>query len=220
MQKIICRTKELFFPRRCFFCKKYGDLLCGNCQTLLDVTPVHRPDRNHKYLADIYSAGSYENKYIQKLIHALKYKPFHKGLSQPLAKLIANHFALAEINFDFGEYTIIPVPLASKRLRWRGFNQAEIIARELGKIWQISIATNCLARIAQTKNQAELGQVQRRENVKGAFACNDNGFIKNKSILLVDDVVTTGATMNECARILSKNNARKIIGICIARTEN
>jgi competence protein ComFC len=219
MQTAIGAAKELFFPRRCFFCKKYGELLCGDCQTLLDVSRRHRPDRNQKYLADIYAACSYENKYVQKLVRALKYKPFCKELSQPLAKLILGHFALSEINFDFGGWIIVPIPLAPKRLRWRGFNQAEAIARVLGRAWQIKVAANCLARIAETKNQADLGQAQRLENIKRVFACADNTPFEGKSVFLVDDVVTTGATMNECARVLSHKGATHIIGIAIARTD-
>lgn len=213
-------AKEIFFPKRCFFCKKYGGLLCGDCRELLDVSPARRPDRNHKYLVDVFAACSYENKYVQKIIRGLKYEPFGKELARPLAGLIVDHCKLAEQNFDFSKSVIIPVPLAKKRLRWRGFNQAEIIARELGAAWKIPIAPNCLARIAETKNQADLGQAQRLKNIKGAFACADNAPFKGKSVLLVDDVVTTGATMNECARVLTKNGAQSVIGISIARTED
>ena len=206
-KKIIVAAEELFFPQQCFFCKKYGDMLCADCQTLLDISPVHRPDRSQKYLGDIFAPCSYENNYAKKIIHGLKYEPFHKKLALPLARLIAAHFKLSEQNFDIGKFIIVPVPLAPKRLRGRGFNQAQAIADELAKIWQTEI-------------QAELPQTQRRENIKGAFACPNPALVKNKSIFLLDDVVTTGATMNECARVLSKNHPAEIIGIAVARTEN
>lgn len=220
MQTAINIAKELFFPRRCFFCKKHGSLLCADCLALLDVSPNRRPDRSQKYLADICAPCSYENRRVKKLIRAFKYEPFCQELAIPLAGIVASHIAMSEQDFDFGKFSILPVPLAAKRLRWRGFNQAEIIARELGRIWKIPAAANCLARIAETKNQADLGQSQRFLNVKGAFTCTDNAPFKNKSVFLVDDVVTTGATMNECARVLLRKGAARIIGIAIARTEN
>ncbi len=217
---MIAAAEELFFPKQCFFCKQYGNMLCADCQTLLDVSPGHRPDRSQKYLGDIFTPCSYENNYAKKLIHGLKYEPFHKKLALPLAGLIADHFELSEQNFDIGKFIIIPVPLAPKRLRGRGFNQAEAIADDLAKIWQIPVETNCLERIRETAAQAELSQSRRRENIKDAFACPNPDLVKNKSVFLLDDVVTTGATMNECARVLSKNNVAKVIGIAVARTEN
>ena len=210
-------AKELFFPKRCFFCKKYGALLCGDCQALFEVSAIHYPNREIKYLSDIYSACSYENKYAQKLIRQLKYEPFCKEFAAPLADLIADHFKLAEIKLDSQDSVIAPIPLANKRLRWRGFNQAEAIASELGKLWQIPVAKNCLLRIRETATQTDLDKSRRRENIKNAFICPDSAPIKNKIILLVDDVITTGATMEECARVLSRRNAKQVIGITLAR---
>ena len=212
-------AKELFFPKRCFFCKEYGSLLCGDCQELLEIIPVHRPDNSKKHLADIYAACSYENNRVKKLLYSFKYKPFNKELAAPLAGLIAGHFELSEKNPDFNDPVIVSVPLAQKRLRWRGFNQAQAIARELADLWHITSEPDSLARIRETKIQAELTQSERQENIKGAFICLNNSKIKNKSVLLVDDVVTTGATMEECARVLSKNGAAEIIGIAVARAE-
>jgi ComF family protein len=212
-------AKELLFPKRCFFCKEYDGLLCGDCQALLEINPAHRPDNSKKHLADIYAACSYENTRVKKLLHSFKYKPFNKELAAPLASLVAGHFSLSEKNPDFNDTVLVCVPLAPKRLRWRGFNQAQAIAKELADIWHIPIEPDCLARTRETKIQADLAQTERRENIKGAFICRNNTRIKNKSVLLVDDVVTTGATMEECARVLSKNGAAKIIGIAVARTE-
>lgn len=213
-------VKELFFPARCFLCKKYGDLLCDDCKSLMDISPAHRPDHGSKYLADIYSACPYENKFVQKLIHGFKYEPLYYELAIPLAGLITDHFALAAQNFNMENFAIIPVPLASKRLRWRGFNQAEAIANRLGHLWQIPASSNYLARRRETENQAELTKYERRNNTKGAFVCLDNAPFEGRPVFLVDDVVTTGATMNECAKILLKNGARQVIGVSIARTEN
>lgn len=220
MQTALRIAKELLFPQRCFFCKRYGALLCADCFALLDIAPNRRPDRSKKYLADIYAPNSYGNRRVKKLIHAFKYEPFSKELGLPLARMIAAHFSLAAPDFDFNGFTVAAVPLSKKRLRWRGFNQAEIIARELGKIWQIPVTTGALIKNRHTKNQAELTKKQRLQNIKGTFVCPDRGFAANKKLFLVDDVVTTGATMEECARALMKNGARQVIGACVARTEN
>jgi len=217
MQKLFAAAKELFFPRKCFFCSKYGDLICADCAALLDVSPVHRPDRGKKYLADIYSACSYENRRAQKIIHALKYDPFVRELARPMAQIIAGHFALC--GQDPKDCFLAAVPLARKRLRERGFNQAQALAEELAKIWRIPIAGRCLEKTRETRRQAELSQSERRNNLRGAFVCPDAASIKNKNIVLVDDVVTTGATMEECAKILRGGGATEVTGICFARTE-
>jgi len=92
----------------------------------------HRPDRANKYLDDIYAAGSYDNKYLKRLISAFKYEPFLKSLGTPLADLIADHFLLSQTAPDRNAI-VVPVPLARKRLRWRGYNQAQIIAQKLAR---------------------------------------------------------------------------------------
>ncbi len=216
MQKLFAAAKELFFPRKCFFCSRYGDLICADCATLLDISPVHRPDRGKKYLADIYSACNYENRRAQKIIHALKYDPFVRELARPMAQVIAGHFALCGQNPGG---LVAAVPLAEKRFRERGFNQAQALAEELAKIWQIPIAARCLQKTRETRRQAELSQSERRNNLRGAFVCPNAASIKNKNIFLVDDVVTTGATMEECAKILWRGGAAKVTGVCFARTE-
>jgi len=217
LQKIFGAAKELFFPRKCFFCSKYGDLICADCTALLDVSPVHRPDRGKKYLADIYSACSYENRRAQKIVHALKYDPFIRELAQPMAQIIAGHFALCGENPK--DCFLAAVPLAKKRFRERGFNQARALAEELAKIWQIPIAGRCLEKPRGTRRQAELSQSERRNNLRNAFVCPDTASVKNKNIVLIDDVVTTGVTMEECAKVLRRAGAAKVTGVCFARTE-
>ncbi len=218
MRKIINGAKELFFPKKCFFCKKYGTLLCDDCRSLLDISPAHRFDRTKKYLSDIYAPCSYENKRVKKIIHAFKYKPFVRELAAPLAKIIAGHFALC--GRGFAGFTLVPVPLAAKRQRKRGFNQAQALTSELSKIWQIPIAANCLIKTRETQNQAELSQTQRALNLRNAFAAQNKELLRDKKIFLIDDVATTGATMEECARVLLKNGIQEVIGAAIARTEN
>ena len=217
MQKIISAAKELFFPKKCLFCAAYGDFLCGDCQSLLDISPTHRPDKTKKYLSDIYSPCPYENKRVKKIIHNCKYEPFSRELARPMAEIIAGHFSLCGKNT--AGFILVPVPLAPKRLRQRGFNQALILAQELARIWKIPLAADCLIKIRETKRQAELSQEERLENLREAFLAADKEIFKNKRVLLLDDVATTGATMEECAKTLRRANAIEVVGVCFARTE-
>lgn len=115
------------------------------------------------------------------------------------------------------EFVLIPVPLDKKRLRWRGFNQAEELAKGISKFLNIEILNNILIKTKETLPQVELSDEERKENIKGAFACQNQEKIKGRKILLVDDIYTTGSTMEECARVLKKAGAKEIIGIVVAR---
>lgn len=112
---------------------------------------------------------------------------------------------------------IIPVPLHVKRLREREFNQSAIIGSVIGKKYGIPVAANTLIRHRNTRPQVELDGKDRKENVLGAFSVEDRTAIEGKEIILVDDVYTSGSTINECSRVLKKNGADKIYVVTIAR---
>ncbi|MBD3328531.1 ComF family protein, partial [Candidatus Peregrinibacteria bacterium] len=109
-------------------------------------------------------------------------------------------------------YTIVPVPLHKKRLRFRGYNQAEILAKQLG-----DPQTNIMKRIKYSKPQMELSAEARKNNVKNAFACLEQNKNDNP-VLLVDDVATTLSTLNECAKVLKSAGYKKVYAICLARS--
>ena len=112
---------------------------------------------------------------------------------------------------------IVPVPLHIKRLREREFNQSAIIGSVIGKKYGIPLAANTLMRHRNTKPQVELDGRERKENVIGAFSVEDRTVIEGKEIILVDDVYTSGSTINECAKVLKKNGADKVYVVTIAR---
>ncbi len=112
---------------------------------------------------------------------------------------------------------IVPVPLHRKRLRWRGFNQAVILAREVSRSWHIPMDPFLLTRPKDTEPQTELSEESRRRNVRGAFALNPKKSIRGKTILLVDDIYTSGATAHECSRVLRGGGAREIHVLTLAR---
>ncbi len=112
---------------------------------------------------------------------------------------------------------IVPVPLHVKRLREREFNQSAIIGSIIGKKFGIPVAATALVRHRNTKPQVELDGKERKENVIGAFSVEDRTAIEGKEIILVDDVYTSGSTINECAKVLKKNGADKVYVVTIAR---
>ena len=112
---------------------------------------------------------------------------------------------------------IVPVPLHVKRLREREFNQSAIIASVIGRRSGIPLLANVLIRHRHTMPQVELGGMDRRENVAGAFSIEDSSLIEGKEIILVDDVYTSGSTVNECAKVMKKNGADKVYVVTIAR---
>jgi ComF family protein len=214
------KTKEFFldliFPKFCLGCKKEGIFLCQDCLSVLEISTTHQKFMG-KYLDDLYFPLDYGNFLSKKLIQNFKYPPLIRELKRELALAIISHFLLLDTKPVFSDFVLIPIPLAKKRLKWRGFNQAEEIGRELAEFLKIPLISDCLVKIKENKAQVELSEKERNENVKGVFFVKNKEKIVGKKILLVDDVFTTGATMEEAARVLKEAGAKKIVGIVIAK---
>ncbi len=146
---------------------------------------------------------------VDRLIHALKY-----GHQLAIARWLASRITRG-IRRD-GQL-IIPLPLHPERLRERGFNQSMEIAREIGKQLQLPVDHDALARTRPTASQAGLALKERRRNVKGAFECSTD--FTGRHILLIDDVMTSGATANECARVLKLHGASEVSVAVAARAQ-
>ncbi len=208
------------FPPVCVSCKKEGDFLCMDCLNSLDKKKISQsykkiddPDLHHLD-GVIYALDYAKNPQIQAAIKQLKYK-----FTQDLAKHFADMMALklSELNMVKGHKIIlIPVPLHKKRLNERGFNQAEVIAKLIDNAEVIPM----LERVRNTKQQARLSKKERHENLTGAFRLNKKCIHKYNSeniYFLVDDVCTTGSTLEKCAEVLKKNGIEKVYGLVIAR---
>ena len=154
---------------------------------------------------------------IKNLVQKFKYQPLVKELAIPLTSLIITHFQLLDNKPNFSGFTLIPIPLEKKKLKWRGINQAEEIGKELSKFLKIPLISDCLVKTRETLPQVELSDEVRKENVKRAFSIKNGDQILGKKILLVDDIYTTGSTMIECAKVLKIAGAKEIIGIVVAR---
>ena len=121
---------------------------------------------------------------------------------------------LAEFDVDL----MVPVPLHPKRLRWRGFNQSLLLARQVSRRYDVPVDPFVLERRRETVAQTQLTEEERRQNVRGAFEADPKKSLKGRRVLLVDDVYTSGATVNECSRVLMRAGAREVTVLTLART--
>jgi ComF family protein len=151
---------------------------------------------------------------LRQVIQKFKYGR-KVSLGKPLGQLMARGCAdfLAQCECD----VIIPVPLHSKRLRWRGFNQSVLLARQISRVYNIPLDCFTLCRSKDTPPQTQLTEEERRRNMRGAFILNPRSSVKKKSVLLVDDVYTSGATVNECSRVLKRGGAKAVYVLTLAR---
>ena len=159
----------------------------------------------------VYSYGSYEGT-LRQLVHLFKYggvrplaRPFGRFMTQALPR---------ETSFD----VIVPMPLHWFKQWQRGFNQADVLAREIGKKWHVPVR-NVIRRRRATSPQAGLTNAKRRANVRGAFTIARGKPLQGMRVLLVDDVVTTGATASACARVLKRAGAAHVALLALARTD-
>ena len=179
-----------------------SDHRCGACLT----HPPHFDTARAHFL--------YEGA-LRDLIHSFKYNQNTK-LRYPLALLTLE--GVSELLPDHNPNLIIPVPLHRSRLRQRGFNQAVLLGRVLSRQLSLPMLTDVLVRTRSTEPQIELSAAERRLNVKGAFKVRKPDRVAGKRILLLDDVMTTGSTMDECAKELKRAGADVVIAATIART--
>jgi ComF family protein len=149
---------------------------------------------------------------VRQAVHQLKYRNL-RALAEPLADLLADHVMETSVTGS----VLVPVPLHRRRLRERGYNQSALLARRLGKRTGIPVSGDCLVRSRQTPPQARTVSVrERRENVAGVFACRDER-LRDEQVLLIDDVATSGATMEACAAALKAAGASSVWGLTLAR---
>jgi ComF family protein len=217
---------ELLFPSRCLGCGKEGSYICLDCRGRLPaITPpmcrccgIPLPDGglcsvclSHRRIIDgIRSPFLFEG-VIRQAIHQFKYDNLRHA-AKTLADLLSDYLAAHPVP---GE-VLIPVPLHSRRLRERGYNQSQLLARELGKLAGLPVMTDCISRQRQASPQIKATSVsQRRSNVANAFVCNTT--LRDKKVILIDDVATSGATLDACAATLKSAGAGSVWGLTIAR---
>lgn len=169
----------------------------------------------HKSFDRAFAPMLYEGR-VRSLI--LKFKNDNgKYLAPKFAKIIFDYINQRNLNFDI----IIPVPLSEKSLKKRGYNQSALIAKELSILFNIPYSDTALAKIKETKHQKELGFSDRQRNLHGAFRATNKAEIFGKNVLIVDDIITTCATINECSKVLKKycNNVY-VVGFARSELKN
>ncbi len=217
----------ILFPQWCVSCGREGAFICDSCQRALPkIMPPLCPRCGQPQSSGILCPSCVNwqahidgvrfpfrfDGAIRQAIHQLKYKNL-RALAMPLARLLQNYLAANPIP---GE-ALVPVPLHHRRLRERGYNQSGLLARELGKFTNLPVVDDCLIRQRQTSPQTKTATVdERRSNVANAFTCRDQR-LQNKQILLIDDVSTSGATIDACAAALKATGATSVWGLVLAR---
>ncbi len=226
--------QDLIFPVFCQNCQKEGEYLCPDCLDLIDIPPLNfcpfcSPPRQsldgktcpghqkEKHLDGLFFAASYENPLVKKLIAAFKYPPYVKNLAKTLASLVLRRLQFLEQELAIQNSALIPVPLHKKRQKQRGYNQSEEIAKELALTFKAPLLKDVLIKTKAIQPQMELSKEERKENIKSAFSIKSAEDIKGKKIFLIDDVFTTGSTVEECAKILKEAGAQEVWAITIAR---
>ena len=212
---------DFLYPVQCINCHKKGEYLCQDCLALIDLlnNPIS-PKQETKFLNKIYAATLYKNELVKQAIHLFKYPPYLKEMGKPLSKLIINYFYSLDKKIEFQNSVFVPIPLHKTSLKKRGFNQAEILAHHLSKEMNIPLL-DILIKIKKTHPQMSLKREERQKNIINAFAIKKGSKerITGRNIFLIDDVFTTGATMNEAAKILKENGAKNVYGIVVAIEE-
>lgn len=236
-RKLLSKAMDNFFdaifPKQCVGCKKEGAVICPECitrafsnikfvcakcekESLFGKTCVRCG--NKSALGGLFYAGYYGNSIIRDAIYAWKYS-FVEGVGNILGNIFLTQAEKYRSIFDNLDNPLIQaVPLNRARLLWRGFNQADILAERLAERFGYK-KIEVLLRHKRTIPQSELENDGRRLNTANAFSISQksDGDLKNRTVILVDDIFTSGATMEECARVLKSAGVKEVWGVVLAK---
>lgn len=228
---------ETIFPWQCCFCKEetHHYPLCQTCKNNIPINSFFicptRKKRIFNFSKDcclnkkpLYALGitsSYKNPVLKKAIHLFKYQQII-SLQKPLADLMIKFLEKTKLYSITKKenFLLIPIPLHDKKKKKRGFNQSELLTKKIALHFSLNYNLEILIRIKNNPPQAKITDINEREkNVKDIFRIppTKTTFIKNKWIILIDDVYTSGATMQEAAKVLKKYGPKKIIGLVLAK---
>ncbi|MCX5749306.1 MAG: ComF family protein [Candidatus Saganbacteria bacterium] len=193
---------NFLFPSKCYVCGNIdGKPFCFSCQNKI------------KFICETKDNTTFITEYsgvIKKAIKCLKFRK-KRRIAEVLGNIIAENAPRVKAD------CIIPVPLHENRHKQRGFNQSEMISGPLSVKLDAPVYSNVLIRKKETKPQFGLHKNERLKNIKGAFSMINRGMIFNKNIILIDDIYTTGATINECSKTLLDNGAKNVRSILLSK---
>jgi len=218
---------DLLFPPSCVQCQRLNVWLCLACAETWPLftgplcvrcgRPLPVPDicpgcRTHPLqLSTVRSALIFEGA-IRDALHALKYRG-GRQTAVPLAQVMAHAWAYHGLTSN----VLMPVPLFPQREAQRGYNQATLLAKALGRILRLPVASQVLTRVRNTPSQTKLDKAARKHNVAGAFALRESLDLTGWRVTLIDDVATTGATLDACAAVLLASGATEVHAFTLAR---
>ena len=218
---------DLLFPPQCVVCGRVNRWLCPTCAE--SIAPLTEPvcprcgrlwdgpgvcpvcQKTQLHVAPIHSGFLFRDE-IREVVHALKYRGA-KEIIQPLVP----HLVVQWQRYEMSSTALIPVPLHPQRQLHRGYNQSAVLARALGRALHIPVLRGVLIRTRNTASQTKLNRAERLGNVAGAFVCTAPAAIRGKTVTLVDDVATTGATLEACAVALLNVGAASVNAFTLAR---
>jgi len=213
-------TLNFVFPAACLICRTHLNvektLVCDSCWSRLPLssqTPFHLSSGLNTVATEIYALWEYAEN-VEMIIHEIKFfrktRLGRRAGSELAARLLQlPSFRKADL--------VAPVPLHPTRYRERGYNQSQLIAEEISKVLSIKLETKSLQRKRHTNAQAKLSAQERKKNVEDAFKVND-GRLEGRTVIIVDDVLTTGATLMACANKIKKAGASEILCATLAAT--
>ena len=199
---------DLVFPPSCGNCGRVDHRFCHACLQLLSDVPIRVTRRQVPDRVAVGATGKHIG-ILQSALQSFKYEG-----TVGLAPLLAERIVIALRQLDWKFDAIVPVPLHAGRLQERGYNQSLLLSQQLEKTLAITCNPEYLARTRETGQQARLSEAERRSNVKDAFAAGAD--VAGKSILLVDDVVTTGSTLGECAVAVRAKGAYAVFAVAVS----
>ena len=208
MKEIVDNILNLIYPPVCGFCNKiYKESLCKKCEIKIKEYEINSIRKvKDKYFDELLCLFNYKD-IIRKTI--IKYKFQNKVyLYKTFSKIILKNKKICGFlkKYDI----IIPVPISKRRKQKRGYNQSYLIAKEIEKFTNLKCENKCLIKQKDTIEQSKLNKNERKINIQGAYKIIHKEKILNKKILLLDDIYTTGNTVNECAKILKQTGIKKI----------
>ena len=185
--------------------------MCGTC--------TNQIERPFNEVPGVQALWSYQDKRVARAIWKLKYggqSSSAECLGKYLGEFVLSDLA-DEMILDTQGALIIPAPLSPERLRERGYNQAELLAKGMAKVTNITLATNVVEKVIHTRTQVSLkNRAQRLDNLHGAFAVSHPELVIGKLVIIIDDVHTTGTTIREITRVLEESGAREVLGYTLA----
>jgi ComF family protein len=229
-QSFIQHALDLLFPSQCAACQRGGSVLCPSCLAAIQPLPGPCCQRCHTQISPegicrqcqyhplsmsgLRAVSAYQEP-LRDCIHALKYGG-NRRLAEPLGALLAQAYVVYGLQAD----VVIPVPLHSERERERGYNQSQLLAQVCATRLGLPLDSTVVSRIRPTQAQVHLTVSERQQNVAGAFCCTPASAteaLHGRRILLIDDVCTTGATLEACAAPLFAAGAASVWGLVLAR---